>query len=96
MARGKCATSLSNYTSVRVVVNEGERCIGIALMGKALMRILRTPNAPSSEYFSTLQILRATSRMFNNVKGRCFQISEGLLACHQQSSLSSLTSQSLR
>lgn len=65
---------LSNYTSVRAVVNEGERCTGIALMGKALMRILWTPNAPSSEYFSRRHILRETSPVLNNVKEGCFQI----------------------
>ncbi len=70
---------LSNYTSVHAVVNEGEQCTGIALMGKALMRILWTPNPPCSEYFSSPLISRAASSMFSNVKGRCFQILEGVL-----------------
>lgn len=76
------ATSHSNYTSVCAVVNEGEQCFGIILMGKAPMRIPWTANASSSEFFSRLHVLSAAASVFSNVKGRFFLILEGVHACH--------------
>lgn len=54
MAQGKRASSLSNYTWVCAGVNR-KVCRGTAGMSKALMRILWTPNARLSEYFSRRQ-----------------------------------------
>lgn len=54
MAQGKRASSLSNYTWVCAGVNR-EVCRGVTGVSKALMRILWTPSARLSEYFSRCQ-----------------------------------------
>lgn len=58
-------------------------------MGKALMRLIWTPNAPSFEYFSRFHILRATSHHIQQCERKMLSDLEGMLACHQQSSLTS-------
>ena len=78
MAQGKCATSLSNYTSVPAAVNEGEQRIGIALMGKVLMRIRRTPKCSQLWIFqrpshseSNMTHVRQCERKMLSGFGRC-------------------------
>lgn len=68
VAQGKRASSLSNYTRVCAGVNR-KVCWGTTGMSKALMRILCTPNARLSEYFSRRQhfqsrVTRVQTKMF--------------------------------